>query len=251
MAEPDAPTIKIVSNRRIHDLGSGTRRCSSACDTEELTESDRLLIGRCISERPEMYSPSINKAARKKLFIASCLCLTFMLAEIILGALVSILLLWVITGILVYLAVERVVSNDFEIKSEVMLITAGCGVAFNLILGCTLFNHGGHTHLGGGGHGHSHGSSHSSKGSKGYDHLNNAESGSTSHHSYGSIQENSTKKDDSNINVRAAFVHVIGDLIQSIGVLIAAFIIYFKNAKKNKNYTLFSILDKNTTHVFN
>lgn len=51
----------------------------------------------------------------------------------ILGALVSIILLWVITGILVYLAVERVVSNDFEIKSEVMLITAGCGVAFNLM----------------------------------------------------------------------------------------------------------------------
>ncbi|KAG1658198.1 Zinc transporter 2 [Nymphon striatum] len=32
----------------------------------------------------------------------------------------------------------------------------------------------------------------------------------------------------SNINVRAAFIHVLGDLVQSIGVLIAATIIYFK-----------------------
>ena len=30
-----------------------------------------------------------------------------------------------------------------------------------------------------------------------------------------------------NINVRAAFIHVVGDLVQSIGVLIAAYIIRF------------------------
>ena len=30
-----------------------------------------------------------------------------------------------------------------------------------------------------------------------------------------------------NINVRAAFIHVIGDIIQSVGVLIASFIIKF------------------------
>lgn len=31
-----------------------------------------------------------------------------------------------------------------------------------------------------------------------------------------------------NINVKAAFIHVVGDLLQSVGVLCAAFIIYFK-----------------------
>ncbi len=30
-----------------------------------------------------------------------------------------------------------------------------------------------------------------------------------------------------NINVQAAFIHVIGDLIQSIGVVIAGYVIYF------------------------
>ena len=35
------------------------------------------------------------------------------------------------------------------------------------------------------------------------------------------------KKDNRNINVRAAFIHVIGDLVQSIGVLIAGYIIKF------------------------
>ena len=37
-----------------------------------------------------------------------------------------------------------------------------------------------------------------------------------------------TINENSNINLRAAAIHVIGDFIQSVGVLIAALIIYFK-----------------------
>ena len=41
--------------------------------------------------------------------------------------------------------------------------------------------------------------------------------------------EESDKNDDtSNINIRAAAIHVIGDFIQSLGVLIAAIIIRIK-----------------------
>lgn len=35
-------------------------------------------------------------------------------------------------------------------------------------------------------------------------------------------------KEAQNINVRAAYIHVLGDMVQSIGVFIAALIIYFK-----------------------
>jgi len=37
-----------------------------------------------------------------------------------------------------------------------------------------------------------------------------------------------TSTESGNVNVRAAFIHVIGDLLQSLGVLCAAFVIYFK-----------------------
>jgi len=33
-----------------------------------------------------------------------------------------------------------------------------------------------------------------------------------------------------NINVKAAFIHTIGDLLQSFGVLVAAYIIFYKVA---------------------
>ena len=42
-------------------------------------------------------------------------------------------------------------------------------------------------------------------------------------------------KHHKNINVRAAFIHVIGDIIQSIGVLIASFIIKFTVSMSHDN----------------
>ncbi|KAK6167326.1 hypothetical protein SNE40_021385 [Patella caerulea] len=167
----------------------------------------------------------------------------------ILGALISILMLWVLTGILVYSAVNRIIDKSYEIDATVMLITASCGVAFNLALGFTL-HQGGHTHshLGGG---HSHNTKHSQNNhSHGNKSINNGHHDNHDNHAnsspeeirvrYGSIDEEANgdyvrfKNADesqhrhSNINVKAAFVHVIGDLCQSIGVLIAALIIYFK-----------------------
>ena len=39
-----------------------------------------------------------------------------------------------------------------------------------------------------------------------------------------------------NINVHAAFIHVVGDLIQSIGIVIAGYIIWFKvRCTKNRS----------------
>jgi len=51
----------------------------------------------------------------------------------VLGALTSVLLIWVVTGILVYLAVQRVITRDFEIESTSMLITSGVGLVVNLV----------------------------------------------------------------------------------------------------------------------
>lgn len=41
-------------------------------------------------------------------------------------------------------------------------------------------------------------------------------------HSHGAAGE------QPNASVRAAFIHVVGDLLQSVGVLIASYIIFFK-----------------------
>ncbi|XP_060082172.1 proton-coupled zinc antiporter SLC30A2-like [Ylistrum balloti] len=219
----------------------------------------------------------LDKTARRKLLIASVLCLCFMTGEFvggilahslaiisdaahmltdlasflislfalflasrpatkklsfgwyraeILGALMSIVMLWVLTGILVYMGVVRITSGDFELNPVIMLITASLGVCINILMGLTLHQNG-HTHGGGAGGGHSHSSS-------------NAESLINSSiedriSQYGSVsdveqndKEKPLKHSSNNINVKAAFVHVLGDLLQSIGVLVAAIMIYIK-----------------------
>ncbi|CAA16327.1 Zinc transporter ttm-1 [Caenorhabditis elegans] len=110
----------------------------------------------------------------------------------VLGALTSVIILWVLTTVLVVVAIQRIVNNEHEVDADVMLITAGVGVLFNIVMGLVL-------HFGTGGHGHTHGG----------------------HSSHGHAH------DGKNVNVRAALIHVIGDLVQSIGVLIAALIIRF------------------------
>ncbi|CAG0902806.1 unnamed protein product, partial [Cyprideis torosa] len=62
-------------------------------------------------------------------------------AEVV-GALASILLIWVVTGVLVYIAIERIIHMNFEINALIMLITSGAGVIINLIMGCALHQHG-------------------------------------------------------------------------------------------------------------
>ncbi|XP_067867566.1 proton-coupled zinc antiporter SLC30A2-like [Heterodontus francisci] len=120
----------------------------------------------------------------------------------ILGTLISVLSIWVMTGVLVYLAAERLVSRQYEINGGIMLITSGCAVAVNIVMGIILHQPG---------HSHSHGSTEKVR-------SHDIESNLHGSRSDGYV----------NPSVRVAFIHVIGDLLQSFGVLIAAYIIYFK-----------------------
>lgn len=47
-------------------------------------------------------------------------------------------------------------------------------------------------------------------------------------HSHSHGHSHDTSQQQENPSVRAAFIHVIGDLLQSLGVLVAAYILYFK-----------------------
>ena len=51
----------------------------------------------------------------------------------VLGALVSIIFIWIVTGVLVYMAIERLIDNSYDIDASIMLITAAVGLAFNIL----------------------------------------------------------------------------------------------------------------------
>ncbi|KAL7331376.1 hypothetical protein PS15p_203573 [Mucor circinelloides] len=133
-------------------------------------------------------------------------------AEVI-AALVSVLTIWVLTGFLVMEAIERL-RKPQVIDAKLMCITASIGVLVNVILACVLGGHHHHHHH----HEHGHGD----------DELDQHR-----HHS---------DHKEVNINLRAAALHVLGDLLASIGVLISSVILIFK-----PNYT---IVDPMCTFIF-
>ncbi|CAH3143731.1 unnamed protein product [Pocillopora meandrina] len=124
----------------------------------------------------------------------------------VMGAVMSVLFIWVLTGVLVYLAVQRILTKQYEIDAQVMLLTASAGLIINILLGVILHQKG---------HGHSHGSHTKKKKGK-------RKKSQVSPSSFIILEE------EENVNVRAAFIHVLGDFLQSIGVFIAALLIWFK-----------------------
>ncbi|KAJ7990786.1 hypothetical protein DPEC_G00290530 [Dallia pectoralis] len=122
----------------------------------------------------------------------------------ILGACLSVLSIWAVTGVLVFTAIQRILNDDYEIHSGIMIITSACAVGVNVLMALIL-----------------HQSSHVHSHSPSY-HQANEDRVNLSHgHTHG------LPGGHGNTSVKAAFIHVVGDLMQSLGVLTAAIIIYF------------------------
>jgi len=185
-------------------------------------------------------------------------------AEIV-GALFSVFLIWGLTIWLVYEAITRILAPE-HVDGKIMFIVACCGICVNIAMSKILHQGHGHHHHGhdhGHGHGHGHGHSHDhdhdhdhddDEQEKGHVHSHHdhmsvshdaaaddckaveavVHSHSHSHHDHGAHNNNQQQPrkrkhshSHTNVNVRAAFIHAIGDLLQSIGVLIAAALIWY------------------------
>jgi zinc transporter 1 len=91
-------------------------------------------------------------------------------------------------------------------RPDLVLIVGGLGMLVNLI-GMVMFcghAHGGHGHSHGGGHGHSHG-----------DKENEEKKGKHGH-------SHSKKKKKKSLNLAGVFLHITGDFLGSIAVIISA-----------------------------
>jgi len=41
--------------------------------------------------------------------------------------------IWLATGILVYMGIQRCINQNFEVKPNEMIVVASCGVIFNIV----------------------------------------------------------------------------------------------------------------------
>ncbi|KAM1788442.1 hypothetical protein ACFX11_038734 [Malus domestica] len=181
----------------------------------------------------------------------------------ILGALVSIQMIWLLAGILVYEAIARLIHDTGEVQGFLMFVVSAFGLVVNIAMALLLGHDHGHDH----GHGHGHGGHGHGHGGHGHGHEDHDETHNhgitvTTHHSHHHIhhpvvhsnhddkhhhtevvnisepllshssegekkQEGKGKK-QRNVNLQGAYLHVLGDAIQSIGVMIGGGIIWYK-----------------------
>ncbi|XP_020252688.1 metal tolerance protein 1-like [Asparagus officinalis] len=139
----------------------------------------------------------------------------------ILGALVSIQLIWLLAGILVYEAIARLINNTGEVHGVLMFAVATFGLVVNIIMAVLLGHDHGHGH---GGHSHGHSDHDHDHDHSGHDHAHDHGHQHGDHHE--PLLDAPKKK--RNINVHSAYLHVLGDSIQSIGVMIGGAIIWYK-----------------------
>ncbi|XP_044492797.1 metal tolerance protein 1-like [Mangifera indica] len=183
----------------------------------------------------------------------------------VLGALVSIQLIWLLAGILMYEAIVRLISGTEEVNGFLMFLVATFGLVVNIVMVFVL----GHDHSHGHGRTHSHSHSHShgpddhdpgfshshgktiTVGHHDHDEEHHHQHDENSkaelhHHSEEHYREECLHTEDltkpllskpqgaqeekkqRNINVQGAYLHVLGDSIQSIGVMIGGAIIWYK-----------------------
>mmetsp|Transcript_41331 Transcript_41331/g.104749 ORF Transcript_41331/g.104749 Transcript_41331/m.104749 type:complete len:377 (+) Transcript_41331:261-1391(+) len=220
-----------------------------------------------------------QEAAARKLTFAICLCLTFMVVELVggwlasslaimsdaahllsdvggfvvslialrlakqqspdmtygfaraevLGALISVVTIWMVTGMLVAEAVNRIL-NPTDVDGKLMFIIATIGLVVNLALLLVLGEEG-HSH-GPGGHSHSHDHGHGHDHDHGdeHDHEHDEEHGHGDEHEHGHKHEDGHEHggEGGNMNIRSAWLHAVGDLLQNAGVMVAAALIWWR-----------------------
>lgn len=128
----------------------------------------------------------------------------------ILGALLSLSFVWFITGLLVAEAIERL-RNPVPINGKLMMLVAALGIVANIIMGLVL-------------HGNHHKTPLHVEDCLEEDllisHQAHEHSGPRHNHSH-------HPQHHGDLNIRAALLHVLGDLLQSVGVFIGATLIFF------------------------
>lgn len=156
----------------------------------------------------------------------------------ILGALVSIQLIWLLAGILVYEAIVRLIHENGQVQGFLMFVVSAIGLAVNIAMAFFL----GHDHGHGHNHGHDHSHGHDAKHHQHHhggdfkhrdEHLHSHETDRTEPLLSTCSEEHKPKdglkqKKQRNINVQGAYLHVLGDSIQSVGVMIGGAIIWCK-----------------------
>ncbi|MBA0761819.1 hypothetical protein Gotri_024408 [Gossypium trilobum] len=158
----------------------------------------------------------------------------------VLGALISVQLIWLVSALLIYEALNRLLHDKQKVDGALMFAIAAFGFFINLIIVLWLGHDHSHHVFGNNHHHHHHHHVHLHDHHHHHEHLHDHHHHHEHHDHEGGKPCDLTKEDETslvtstpktkilNINLQGAYLHVMADLIQSVGVMIAGAVIWLK-----------------------
>ncbi|KAK3018636.1 hypothetical protein RJ639_003505 [Escallonia herrerae] len=150
----------------------------------------------------------------------------------VLGALLSVQLIWLISGILFYEALDRILHKNAKVNGELMFAIAAFGFIINFIMVVWLGHGHNHSHNHDHSQGHGHDDDHSQLQhictDKDHNHEGDKLCQQNEEERTTLVSSSAQKSRMLNINIQGAYLHVMTDLIQSVGVMIAGLVIWVK-----------------------
>ncbi|KZV47076.1 metal tolerance protein B [Dorcoceras hygrometricum] len=139
----------------------------------------------------------------------------------VVGALISVQLIWLVSATLIYEAIKRLLTKNTTVDGTLMFAISALGFVLNSVMVLWL------------GHSHSNHDCHSDHHScKNKDHTQEMEERLPQRNGEESVKlvamDPARKTETTNINIQGAYLHLVTDLIQSLGVMIAGSIIWLK-----------------------
>ncbi|XP_042490249.1 metal tolerance protein A1-like isoform X2 [Macadamia integrifolia] len=157
----------------------------------------------------------------------------------VLGALLSIQLIWLIAGVLIYEAIMRILHRNMPVNGELMFMVATFSFIVNLAMIMWLGHD--HTHYACGSKARGREDVETAAGGEKANLITSLPGENQSDDEHSQVHNCSHDKMDSkvleeaetytshiNLNLQGAYLHILGDLIQSIGVMIGGAIIWAK-----------------------
>lgn len=144
----------------------------------------------------------------------------------IIGALINGTILLTSCFIMGLEAIQRITFHHGEIENvDLVLIVGGLGLVINLI-GLCIFGHHGHHH----GHSHDHEEEQNDGGSleKGDNEHAQDDAHNAAHHhghGHGHGHHHHHHEEERNLNIHGVFLHILGDLLGSVAVMVSALVI--------------------------
>ncbi|XP_016745207.2 metal tolerance protein B isoform X2 [Gossypium hirsutum] len=131
----------------------------------------------------------------------------------VLGALLSMQLIWFISALLIYEALDRILHENDEVNGALMFAVAAFGFVINLVMVLWL------------GHDHTH---HACRGTVHHRHHDDHHSDLATEEETSLVPSGPKTNKIMNINLQGAYLHVVADLIQTVGVMITGAVIWIK-----------------------